>query len=147
MPVYDDEDAVGPQTPADDLRRVARYQRWVIATVLAQITLWIGYLVLGSLNGSGFGGGGRFAVVLTVALGCVGGVYTFLIYWTLRQPVQAVVIGLACLPPLIGLFGLMAVNMAATRMLGSNGVSVGVFGADLDSIEDTPGLYDEDAGW
>ena len=50
-------------------------------------------------------------------------------------------------PTLPGRAALVVVNGVATRALQSDGVPVGMFGADADAIEDVPGLYDEDAGW
>jgi hypothetical protein len=140
-------DDAGPRTSTDQLRRVARYHRWVIAAALAQVTLWVVCLVLVALGYTDFSPRLHFPVVLTVALGGVGGVYTFLVYWTLRKPVLAVVMGLASVPPLLGLFSLLAVNGTATRTLAADGVEVGLFGADLDATEHTPGLTDEDGGW
>jgi len=45
------------------------------------------------------------------------------------------------------LVALAVANGVATRELQASGVAVGVFGADVDAIEDVPGLYDEQDGW
>jgi hypothetical protein len=39
MPLRYDFDEDGLRRPADDLRRLVRYQRWVMGVVLAQIAL------------------------------------------------------------------------------------------------------------
>jgi hypothetical protein len=145
--MFDDDDEAIPRRPADELRRIARYQRWIVAVVLAQLGLWVGCILLPLSRGSGFTNGSGFALTLTVILGCVGGVYSFLIYWSDRNPIWAVVMGLASIPPFLGFLTLAAVNSVATRMLKTNGVPVGMFGADIAAIEDEPGFYDEDAGW
>ena len=145
MPEYDDDPP--PRRSADDLRRLARYQRWIVAVVLAQVGLWIGYLVLALARDEPIAGPPRFTIILTVILGCAGGIFAFLIYCTVRNPVSGLMMAAACIPPLLGLLALVVVNSTATRELEANGVPVGMFGADPDIIEDIPGLYDEDEGW
>jgi hypothetical protein len=147
MLMLDIEDRTASRRPADDLRRLARYQRWVMGAVLAQVGLWLGCLVLLALRGRGLNEGLQFPIAVTVILGCVGGIFSFLIYCTIRNPVIAIVMGAACIPPLLGILALVVVNGAATRELEAEGVSVGFLGADADAIEDVPGLYDEDEGW
>jgi len=131
----------------DELKRIARYQRWVIACVLAQITMWLCLLVLSFLERGWVDT--DIPLFLTVLLDLAGAVYAFLIYWTMRNPFLAVVMGLASIPPLLGLLALTAVNSTATRTLNANGVHVGFFGADLNKMEEEGGIYydDEDAGW
>lgn len=145
----DDED--GPRRPVEELRRIARYQRWLIATLLAELGLWVGFVALSWLGAGPIGDGLRFPLVLTVILGCVGGIYAFLICWTVRGPVPAVVMGLAVVVPLLGLVAITVVNGYATTALQANGVRVGIFGADVDSIGEATGLYgdgeDDNPGW
>ncbi|WP_439620427.1 hypothetical protein [Gemmata sp.] len=145
MPESDD---AAPRLPADVLRRVARYQRWVIACVLSQLTMWLGLLVLGILNGEWVDV--EVPLFLTFVLDLAGAAFSFLIYWTVRDPFWAVVMGLAAVPPIMGLLTMTAVNGTATATLTRNGVRVGFFGAELNEIEgDWFGAYDdeEDAGW
>ncbi len=66
------DDDENPRRPADELRRIARYQRWLIAVLLAQLLLWVVYVVLSARHGFG-DDGFRFTGILTVILGCVGG--------------------------------------------------------------------------
>jgi hypothetical protein len=141
----DDEDL--PRRPADDLRRLARYQRWIVGVVLTQVVLWTGCLLLSLVRGEGIGDAYRFPIIVTAILGIVGGIFVFLIYCTVRNPVIALVMGAACIPPLLGVIALAVVNGVATRELQAAGIPVGIFGADADAIEDVPGLYDEDEGW
>ena len=149
MPAWEDFDRPGSERSADSLRRIVRYQRWLIAVVLAQLALWGGYTALGALSGGDFAGGMNFAVVLTFILGGVGGIFVFLLSWELRGAFAAVVLGLGTVVPCMGLIVLMLVNGYATNELKKNGVRVGVFGATLADIDDRPSLYgdDDDAGW
>jgi len=144
MPDFDEE---SPRFPMSELKLIARYQRWVIACVLAQITMWLCLLVMSFLQGGWVDT--DIPLFLTVILDIAGAVYAFLIYWTMRNPVLAVIMGLACIPPLLGLLALTAVNSTATRTLTANGVHVWFFGADLNTMEEEGGIYydDEDAGW
>ena len=125
-----------------------RRRRWLIAVVLAQLALWLGFIVLGALGG-GFGGDAiSFPVVLTLLLGGVGGVFVFLTAWELRGAFAAVVFGLSAVVPCMGLMVITLVNGYATAELKKHNVPVGVFGANLADIDDRPPLYDdEDAGW
>lgn len=133
--------------PMSELKLIARYQRWVIACVLAQITMWLCLLVMSFLERGWIET--DIPLFLTVLLDIAGAVYAFLIYWTMRNPFLAVVMGLASIPPLLGLLALTAVNSTATRTLTANGVHVGFFGVDLNKMEEEGGIYydDEDAGW
>ncbi|MBA4187156.1 MAG: hypothetical protein C0467_03975 [Planctomycetaceae bacterium] len=144
MPDFDDN---SPRLSVEELKRIARYQRWVIACVLAQITMWLGILILSILDGVWIDS--ELPLFLTVLLGLAGGVYAFLIYWEIRNPLWAAVMGLASILPLMGLLTLTAVNGLATQILNRNGVTVGFFGADVNTIEEQSGGFydDEDAGW
>jgi hypothetical protein len=147
MPEFDDPDA--PRRPAAELRRVAQYQRWVVGAVFAQLALWVGYFALMKGYLTDLDGRSSLPVTFTFFIGVAGGVYAFLIYWTIRDPLWAGVMGLACFVPFLGLLTLAVVNGTATRFLTANGVAVGWLWADLDAIEDTDyrGLYEEEAGW
>jgi len=144
MPDFDED---SPRLPMSELKLIARYQRWVIACVLAQITMWLCLLVMSFLERGWIET--DIPLFLTVLLDIAGAVYAFLIYWTMRNPFLAVVMGLASIPPLLGLLALTAVNSTATRTLTANGVHVGFFGVDLNKMEEEGGIYydDEDAGW
>jgi len=150
MSDFDDEDS--QRRPGKELRHIARCQRWVVAVILAELVLWGGYLLLSLNSRRSFYNGAGFPVFLTVILGCVGSVFLFQIYKANRDPVTGTILTLTTLIPGIGFFALVVANSSATRTLRENGVKVGFFGANLDSIKDDsdPGesLYDaDDAGW
>lgn len=76
----------------------------------------------------------------------MGGVYTFLIYWTIRKAFLAFVMGLAALPPALGTVVLLLVNTTATRVLSEHGVRAGILGAfEADIPDDEP--EEEDGDW
>ncbi len=131
----------------DELKRIVRYQRWLIAVVLAQLALWGGVVLLARLN-PGRGPELDFPMALTLILGAVGGVFVFLLSWELRGAFAALVFGLATVVPLMGLVILTLVNGYASTELKKHGVPVGVFGASLAGVDERPNPYDdEDAGW
>jgi hypothetical protein len=147
MTAFDDEFGRAESRPAEELRRIARYQRWLIAVVLAQLALWGGFIAL-SVLGRGREPDMHFPVILTLLLGCVGGIYVFMLSWELRGAFAAVVFGFATVVPCMGLLILTMVNGYATTELKKHGVPVGVFGANLAAIDERASLYDdEDAGW
>jgi hypothetical protein len=148
--MHEFDDAGAPRRPAAELRRVAHYQRWIVGAVFAQLALWVGYFGLTRGYLPEFGDQTSLPVMLTFVIGIGGGVYAFLIYWIIRDPVWAGVMGLACFLPFLGLLALTVVNGTATRFLTANGVPVGWFCADPDAIEESAGcrgLYEEDGGW
>lgn len=148
MTGWDDADRRDTERSADELRRIVRYQRWLIAVVLAQLTLWLGVIVLTALSDGRFLGGTEFPLVLTLILGAVGGIFVFLLSLELRGAFAAVVFGLATVVPCMGLIILTLVNGYATTELKKHGVKVGIFGASLAAIDERPPPYDDDdAGW
>ncbi len=147
MPDFDDDHP--PRRPADELRRIVRYQRWIVAVVLAQIALWLGFVLLSWVRGDRPEAGLGFPTVLTFILGGVGGIFAFLTYWSIRGPFAAIVMGLGSMPPCMGILVLMVVNSTATNVLKANGVRVRFFWGALESdITDDHELDDEeDEGW
>ncbi|MFM8274093.1 MAG: hypothetical protein ACKODX_17435 [Gemmata sp.] len=147
----DDEfDPPSFERPIGELRRIARYHRWLVAVVLAQLALWLGFLALAAMSGGRVAGDGgmNFAMGLTLVLGCVGGGYVFLLSYELRGLFAALVFGLATVIPCMGLLILTLVSGYATAELRKHGVKVGLFGASDAAVEERPSLYDdEDAGW
>ena len=147
---WDEFDRPGAERTPDELRRIVRYQRWLIAVVLAQLALWGGFIGLVALANGRIGEDAmRFPVALTFILGGVGGIFVFLLAWELRGAFGAVVFGLATVIPCMGLIVLTLVNGYAAAELRKHGVKVGVFGASVADIDERPSPYDdeEDAGW
>lgn len=147
MSAFDDEfDRPTYERPIEELKRIARYQRWLIAVVLAQLALWGGFIALTLVSGGA--PSVEFPVALTVILGCVGGIFVFLLAWEIRGAFGAIVFGLATVVPCMGLLILTLVSGYATTELRKHGVKVGIFGASEGAINERPSLYDdEDAGW
>jgi hypothetical protein len=144
---WEDFDRPGHERAADGLRRVARYQRWMIAVVLGQLVVWLAYVAL-MIVSDGRGGSPRWAAVLTLILGAVGAVFVFLTALELRGSFAASVFGLATFVPCVGLLVIVLVNGYATTELRKHGIRVGFFGASPGEIRDRPSYYDdEDAGW
>ncbi|MBN9122447.1 MAG: hypothetical protein J0I06_25440 [Planctomycetes bacterium] len=148
MAGWDEFDRPAGERSPDELKRIVRYQRWLVAVVLAQLVLWAGYVGLLVVSGP------RrpdmdFPAALTLVLGAVGGIFVFLTSWELRGAFAAVVFGLATVVPCMGLLILALVYGYATTELRKNGVKVGLFGASLAAVDERPNPYDadEDAGW
>jgi hypothetical protein len=147
MAEWDDFDRPPGERSAAALKRLVRYQRWLLAVVLAQLALWGGNVALVALGNGG--PGLRFPLALTFLLGCVGGVFVFLLAWELRGPVAAVVFGAATVIPCVGLVVLTLVNGYATTELKKHGLKVGLFGASAAAVDERADPYDHDAdaGW
>ncbi|HEY1188949.1 MAG TPA: hypothetical protein VGE74_14940 [Gemmata sp.] len=146
MAAFDDEFGP-PERSVGALKRIATYQRWLIAVVLAQLALWGGFIALTFAN-EGRGSGVKFPVLFTFILGGFGGIYVFLLSWELKGPFAALVFAPATVFPCLGLLILTLVSGYASAELKRHGVRVGVFGASPASIDERPSLYDDDdAGW
>jgi hypothetical protein len=143
----DPTDDETPRRPAMELRRIARYQRWVVAVILAEIALWVGFIAISWLRDSPLNDGLRIPIVFSFILGGVGGVFTFLLYWTIRGPLAALLHGLAAVPPALGTLVLLLANTTATTVLKDHGVRVGIFGAFESDIPDDPPDDELDADW
>jgi hypothetical protein len=131
------------------LRRLARYQRWLIAVVLGQLVVWLGFIVLMVLGREIGRDPMRLPMMLTVVLNGIGAIFLALTMVELGRPLGATIFGFAALFPCIGLLIITLVNSYATTELQKHGVKVGLFGANLADIENRPSPYDidEDAGW
>ena len=144
---WDEFDEPDAEPSAEWVARIARYQRWLIGVVLAQLVLWCGFIAL-LVIGGGRGPGINLPLALTVILGCVGGIFVFLLSWELRGTFAALVFGAATVVPCLGLIVLTLVNGYATNELRNHGKTVGVFGAKAARVGHRPSLYDaDDAGW
>ena len=144
-----EDDRPGGERSAEELKRIVRYQRWLIAVVLAQLALWLGFITLMVLGRGDMADAMEFPVVLTFILGATGGIFVFLLSWELRGAFAAVMFGLATVIPCMGLIILTLVNGYAVAELKKHGVKVGLFGASLADVDARPDPYaaDEDAGW
>ncbi len=131
----------------DDLKRVARYQRWVTACIFTQLVLALFWLVLIQLDSHVVQSARTLVLALVIPLGVAGGIYAFLVYWIIRNPFWAVIMGLASIPPVMGLLVLTVVNGTAREALKACGVTVGIFGANHRLIQNRSYLADEDLGW
>jgi hypothetical protein len=136
-----------PRRPAEELRRIARYQRWVVAVILAEVALWVGFIAISWLRDSPFNDGLRIPIVFSFILGGVGGIFTFLLYWTVRGPLAAMLHGLTAVPPALGTLVLLLANTTATTVLKNHGVRVGIFGAFEADIPDDPPDDEFDGDW
>jgi hypothetical protein len=149
MATAEDFEAPRGDRSAAELERIIRYQRWLIAVVLMQLTVWGGFLGLALLGKIHLTGNVlRLPVVLTFILGGVGAIFVFLLSWELRGAFAAIAFGGATVFPVIGLLILTLVNGYATTELRKHGIKVGTFGAPPGALDKRQSLYDdEDAGW
>lgn len=114
----------------EHLRDVARYQRWVMFALLANIAANIAVFALGGLPWPVQVG------VLVVALGVVG--FAIASVFLLTNEISGVGLAVLCsilmFVPCVSLITLLIINQKATSLLQSNGVKVGFLGVDPNSI-------------
>ena len=127
------QDSSPEKTPGLDREkviRVAKFQRWVILAVLANIGLYILVLVMGrqpfpvSLVVP--------AVALPVVVFMIASI--FMLTQQLKNAGLAVLCSVLMFVPCVSLIVLLVVNQMATSFPKANGIRVGFFGADASSI-------------
>ena len=118
----------------EKMRSVARYQRYVMFALLANIGLNVGSFAI-----QGVAGGGNLglavailAAALVVALFSI--VAMFLLANALHNPVVGVLCAILMIIPCISLITLLVINQQATSYLTTRGVKVGFMGVDPNSI-------------
>ena len=115
----------------EPVRRVARYQRWVIFALLFNIGINVLSLVttFGQLP---------IPQALILLLGLGGMVFAIVSIFLLAKEISGAALGVICallmIVPCISLITLLVINQKATSFLQSRGVRVGFFGTNPDSI-------------
>jgi hypothetical protein len=119
--------------PADreKLRRVARYQQWVLYALLAQILLYV--LVL-FLQGAALPDVATLIALFFLPLVALSMAAVFLLAKELLHIVIAVLCTILMLVPCVSLLVLLVVNGRATKFLQTRGVKVGFMGANPHTI-------------
>jgi hypothetical protein len=115
----------------EKLRRVARYQQWVLYALLGQIVVYVMVLVL---QGAGFYGASQLASLLFVPLAVFSMVAVFLLGKELLHIALAVICTVLMIVPCVSLLVLLVINGRATRLLQERGIKVGLLGANPDMI-------------
>ena len=114
----------------EKLRNIAKYQRWVIYALLANIA---GNILAFGTMGQGMG----VRAVVGVAVLAIA-VFAIVAIFLLAKEVSNVGIGVLCgvlmCVPCISLITLLIVNQMATSYLQRHGIKVGFLGVDPDSI-------------
>ncbi|QEG37763.1 DUF805 domain-containing protein [Bythopirellula goksoeyrii] len=116
----------------DEMRRVAKYQRWVLFAVLANVTLYI-LFIIASVNDEA--PALKFADRILSII-----VFFFSIYAIFKLARElfstgiAVLCAILILVPLVGLITLLVINQKATTYLQRRGVHVGLMGANPNNI-------------
>lgn len=115
----------------DKLRRVAKYQQWVIYALLVYILLYIGVI---SIQAAGFEALGALAPLLVLPVAIFAMVAIFLLAKELYNVGVAILCAALMIVPCISLITLLIVNGRATAFLKAQGVNVGFMGANPSSI-------------
>ena len=115
----------------EKLRRVAKYQQWVIYAVLANLLVYLGAV---ALQIAGFEAIGQLMILLLLPIALFAMVAIALLANELYNVAVAVVCALLMLVPCISLITLLVVNGGATKYLQQRGVKVGFMGANPNLI-------------
>jgi hypothetical protein len=137
-----------PPRPPRELRRIALYHRLVLACVVVQLGIWIGYTVAVSTGlARDNGEGAVLALIWTAGVGLAGGLLVFRLTAESVGPVGGAVLGLLTAVPLLGLFLLTVASNRATAVLRANGVRVGLFGARTSDIREEAAFDPDEYDW
>ena len=118
----------------EKMRSVARYQRYVMYALLANLGLNIGsFAIQGAAGGGGLGLAlAILAAALVIAVFSI--VAMFLLANTLHNPVVGVLCAVLMIIPCVSLITLLVINQQATGYLNAWGVKVGFMGVDPNTI-------------
>jgi hypothetical protein len=111
----------------EDLVKVAKYQKGVLVCILIYLLAVVGQFALPPQLRQILGLG-------VLAVGLVAAVFTILLAMKTHGTVFGIILGILCLVPILGLLILLLVNQKATTVMQSNGIKVGLLGADLSSL-------------
>ena len=127
----------GPGSDREKLRRVAKYQKWVIYALLVNIVMNIALNAV-AMSAQQPGAGSLLILlgILFVALIIAG--ITMVAVFMLANAVYSAAGGVLCailmLIPCVSLITLLVLNSRATTVLQQGGVKVGFMGANPDQI-------------
>ena len=115
---------------------VAKYQRWLILVILAQIVLLILSIVMvvgaepETAQTTEVGPGSLLMLLFRLAVGIAGIVMLLFLMAALQRPmVSRILAAISQFIPLVGLIVLLVVNQRATKTLQAAGYHVGLMGA------------------
>jgi hypothetical protein len=111
----------------EDLRSVAKFQKGILVCILIYLIAVIGSAFLPPALQQLVGLG-------VLLIGVVGAVFVFLLAIKVYGTGLGIVLGILSLIPCVGLIVLLIVNGKATSVLKSNGIKVGLMGANLSQI-------------
>ena len=123
--------AGAPGVDREKLRRVAKYQQWVIYTLLTNIIIYVLVLVA---RGAGFEAVSSLISLLFLPTALFGMVAIFLLAKELYNIAIGVLCALLMILPCISLLTLVIVNQGATGFLTRHAVKVGFMGANPNQI-------------
>ena len=111
----------------EDLLKVAKYQKGILVCILVYILAVVGQFALPPQIRPVVGLG-------VLVVGLIAAVFTILLAMKTHGTILGIILGILCLVPILGLLILLLVNQKATTVLQSNGIKVGLLGADLGSL-------------
>ena len=118
-----------------DLRRVAMYQRGIIACILLYIIAFIAQSIVFRSRGDEIPlWVGMIAALAGLGSALAGAVFVFLLSIKVYGPALGILLGILTLIPCLGLLALLRVNAKATNVLQQNGIKVGLLGANPATI-------------
>lgn len=111
----------------EDLKKVAKYQKGIIACIAIYLVAMVGLFTIPYEL--------RYVIeFIILGTGIVGAVFVFLLAIKVFGTWLGILFGLLCLFPCLGIFVLLGVNGKATSILKENGIQVGLFGAKNSSL-------------
>jgi len=123
---------VSPPEDREKLRRVAKYQQWVLYALLSNIG--VNVAVLGAKGGGFEASGNLIAIVLGLPVVLFGMFAIFMLAREVYNVAAGIVCAILMIVPCISLLALLVVNGKATTYLQSRGIKVGLMGANPELI-------------
>ena len=115
----------------EKLRRIAKYQQWVLYALLAMIVTYFAAILA---RAAGFEAIGLLIAACLLPIGLASMVAAFLLTNELSNPFVAIVCAVLMLIPCVALLTLFLINGRATKHLQTHGIKVGFMGANPNTI-------------
>jgi hypothetical protein len=120
---------------AEDLKKVAQYQKGIIYCILANLALIVVNIVAGQVLEGGAEAMAGLAIIGIYLLVAVAQLACIVLLATQVYNIGVgILIGILSFVPCLNLILLLVVNQKATSVLQQNGIKVGLMGADMSQL-------------
>lgn len=125
---------------ASEIREIAKWQKWILRIVVANILIMLGVVMIAAASGNPEQGVGVAAGGLIQVTSCALSIVAIFLIFRLARALRQIpwIYAIAAIFPCIGLISLLVLNHFATTTLRAHGVKVGLLGANEADLAHLP---------